>query len=817
MIATRNVFRGITIISSLLVVAAIPSVGFAQQLGIASNSVTVSNQGGSFTATALSVNGEGNVASVSGIPTSGPLDFPTFSFDMVNNAVPAGVYTFTAGFAIDHAASSRRLEISVPGITLNINGDTLTGSVSNPSITLIGRSGDGSVTVKKTGVNVVGTMSITDSTFKFDADDMLQEIKDEGGILGDVINTIDVANQTYNYTFVLKQTGGSAVQFGISPGASFDAFPTSTADFILNSNDLQATFTGGYKLNGALTFGTATSGGGDTGGDTGGGGTTTTPDEEVQDVADTVNNIDVPTTGTVDDSTVNQVNDALTNTTTLGDSIESGLTAGTTSVSTTLDYLNTTSTAIDKAGTTNTTNTTSGGTTVSTTTVTTSVDKITSVIKTLSSTTTLSEDQKTTLTNTTTNTLTSLSKVVVAPTTNTTSTTSLLTSASNLLIESVAATGTLTQAMSDAGRTLAQTALRTTVSLLASQTSSDISGTDVSNVAQAQVLLQSNKRLLSKVLDTVSIPLGETAAQTQAKQATLQSNLLATGLSGNSASTLSQNLASRKNPSTVTVPTTAGSTTVSQILTTGLSASVGGNVEISSDDNNVTSLVTGGTTYPVSVKKIALVPEEIPEGITTLPNGDVLSVSNGVATTLSPSAKDPVAISSALNGIDSNLVVDQDSDGKLTFTGADNVKFAGTFAFDTTPTTVSGPDTVGSTVFVAPTGSPSDPGYSFKVNYDDGTSQNISPVISEPNFYGSLGGFGLDVSTDRSTGVITAGSTSLKPDYFIRSLSEADQQFLDANGDSNGIAYRQVDANNDGITDYEVISSRGVQLVYGVP
>ena len=81
------------------------------------------------------------MGTVSGIPTpASGFNVPVFSYTLESSAVPDGVYTFRAGFVIDDDNSSRRIEISIPGITMTFAGGVLSGSIASTPVTVLGRS-----------------------------------------------------------------------------------------------------------------------------------------------------------------------------------------------------------------------------------------------------------------------------------------------------------------------------------------------------------------------------------------------------------------------------------------------------------------------------------------------------------------------------------------------------------------------------------------------------------------------------------------------------------------------------------------------------
>ena len=72
-----------------------------------------------------------------------------------------------------------------------------------------------------------------------------------------------------------------------------------------------------------------------------------------------------------------------------------------------------------------------------------------------------------------------------------------------------------------------------------------------------------------------------------------------------------------------------------------------------------------------------------------------------------------------------------------------------------------------------------------------------------------------NISTNLETGVITIDGFQFKPDYFLTPLSSEDSVYLTLNG-IQGVAFRATDANDDGRTDYEVITESGVQVFYSL-
>ena len=522
--------------------------------------------------------------------------------------------------------------------------------------------------------------------------------------------------------------------------------------------------------------------------------------QESQDAADTINNID---TTVVDANVVTAVNAALNTVTTLATATSNQITSGDITTDGALDVVNTLTSGLNLAGTA-----TQGGGTIDQTAVSNTLSGISNVFTALkTSAGTLTSTQISSVQAQTTSSVTAVTNLVTTTTTPTTAK-SLISSVASVINAATSVGASLSTDLVTSAKSLSQTALQNTLTALASSTGINIQGVDATNVAQVQTALTQNRKLLIAVVDTVSIPLTSTLAL---NTASTSSTLQTAGISLTKANALAANFAQFANANGVSVQTSSGTVTASTSLNNALG---GGTTNTTDTATNVTSIAFGSSTFPVNVSKIALVPDSVPNGLSFLPNGNVLSVSDGIATTVTPAASDPVNFSSTLFGAGAGVNdVSFNSNGSVDIS-TDDFSFSGSFAFDALNT---GGSTSSEVSFTLPAGNPADPSYTYTVNYPNGSSQNILPFVAEDNFFDSLSNFGFDVSANRSNGIISVEGASLKPDYFVTPLSPTDQTFLDANQDSSGVAYRVTDANGDGVTDYEVISASGVQIVYGVP
>lgn len=139
----------------------------AQNLSIASDIINVSAEG-PYNA-APTVNSSGLVAQITGVPRPNTgLNIPSFSYTLQQSGVANGTYVFTAGIVLDNDNSSRRLEIMIPGINMSFTGGVLTGSITTPTVTVLGRNFDGSIEIT-TGSFASNSVSFNGATISFNA------------------------------------------------------------------------------------------------------------------------------------------------------------------------------------------------------------------------------------------------------------------------------------------------------------------------------------------------------------------------------------------------------------------------------------------------------------------------------------------------------------------------------------------------------------------------------------------------------------------------------------------------------------------------
>ena len=328
-----------------------------------------------------------------------------------------------------------------------------------------------------------------------------------------------------------------------------------------------------------------------------------------------------------------------------------------------------------------------------------------------------------------------------------------------------------------------------------------------------RALLAENPTLLDKVLEVTAISLTGT---TQLDAAVTRSAITDAGISAEGAEALTADLNQFVIPPAFMLEIDGQAVSVLDLLNNAMLGfgaatvdSTTGTVVFAADIGAIEAFVTA----------VAIVPDSMPEGVFMTPDGSVLSIADGVAITLAPSPVAPIEFAAAIDVIGGGEFTTAIlANGAIALTDtATGVAFNATFAFD-----VSSGEPVAATSFTAPEGNdPADPEYLFGVTFEDGSTQSIVPMIAAPQFYDWVAALGIEIETDRSTGVITVIGIRLRADYLSRPATSSEMQFLDSNADASGVAYSTTDANGDGITDFIVMTRINgvatVQVLYQLP
>ncbi len=348
------------------------------------------------------------------------------------------------------------------------------------------------------------------------------------------------------------------------------------------------------------------------------------------------------------------------------------------------------------------------------------------------------------------------------------------------------------------------------------------SGFNANDPAAVQNLLRNEPVALSDSLQVAPAITSRVPVDTAVAKATLVSN---SGLNPAAADRIVAALGAITNPAGVQV----GNETASAKLLTALARAFGGgsvaavtqaglNVLAANDMAVEVDAVTGAMrvragaeVFAATSTAVRLVPSTIPEGVNYLADGRAVAVADGVAIELAPAAADILGFAAATEK--AGFPASFRSNGSFSLSLPASERFSGTFAFEPLGAATGSCGTIS---FDAPGGAVNADAYAFVMRCANGIRQRILPFVDNAAYFDSLVAAGRSVRVNRSTGVITIATVGrFKPSFFVTPLKTADQTFLTQNG-SGGIALRNRDANGDGKTDIEIVSSTGVQVLFAV-
>ena len=282
-------------------------------------------------------------------------------------------------------------------------------------------------------------------------------------------------------------------------------------------------------------------------------------------------------------------------------------------------------------------------------------------------------------------------------------------------------------------------------------------------------------------------------------------------MNATNAASLSSNLEAFVNSDTFTANAGSGQTTLTTTLTSALAAT---NLTVDATTSRI-RYTKGSATFAAFVKSVSPAPALLPDGQFMLADGSTLIIGNELAITLVPAPNDVIEFAEAIQLAGTGgftTLVSANGSVSLTETASGAV-----FSSLMSSAALGTGTAASSTTFTAATGDPAASSYRFVVTYKDGTRQEILPSVADTSFFTSVQNAGFAVLVDRVTGGLTIGGFNFRPDFFLIPLTTDDAIYLTTNADTSGVAYRAVDANGDGRTDYQVLTASGVQTVYGLP
>jgi hypothetical protein len=772
------------LIKCLLVLALLPfstQIALANGIVVTGDSVTISASGVGFGTQAKSLL-SGTIPNTDFIPAASIASDLTSTFNVAaatGATIAAGTYTFQGGMFIDQDGSSRRLEISVSGISLTFDatGNITSGSIAAGTNAVVsGRSADGAATAVITLTNSL--LSITDSTFSITAGAQIAEIQGSANIILQDLTTTFTAAASYDYGIFLKQTGGLAgLTFGLTDGTTFFGCAAGNPMALAG----QSSFAGASALAGRMGVGQAAGGTATaytgtcvtvpalSGGGGGGGAPAEEPLEcdtgsvanEAGDACvalseqaeEELGEANAGITALDEGSPPTEIAAAVEDLTDAGDEIASLLADGIADPELGLGFIDSAKTAAD-----------------------------------------------------------TVSSLGASDPDATAETLSGLLTTIGTVAGSINPEDLTAQQLTDLNTDIADTINSVTALLAAPGDLSD--GAKATLIAAAEDLLagsvSANKGVLNEVAKASLVAvLDELKEEEPGAKFTVKidkaklSSVQLTEILSKSTGTVNK----KGDKYFVRVNRGAGRVKNASI---DFSALTSGTSTAGSDSLNVES----GVDFAVDIASIAIVPSSDAEGLFELANGNILDVVDNIATTFSPAAFDIEAFIAGINAANVDITVLPN--GGLSISDGVIVALA-SFGFENAENADagdSGPATFGGT-----TGADeSDANYFFTVNYGNDVVQKLQPLINDDAFYDSVEGFGYSVSTDRATGIITIdGVGNFRPAYVVSPITFSEGFTHNLNKDASGVSYAVTDANSDGVMDAVVFTDSSVQLVFGMP
>lgn len=800
------------------------SVGCAfMALSLSAQAVDFGLSGGSFsitgnaTTTSASVSSQGIIGDITGINKDN-LGVPTFGITL---QVPAGTadgsYAFQTYVMIDDNNTQRRLEASLGTFTLTVSSGTITGTFgSGQNLGFYGRNGVGTISVTGTVSNVLqNVVNLSGGSITFDAQNALDELVSASPSLwGEIDQEFTEGDAEYNYALVFKAASG--VRIGNFASGSVTPYPCASTTDIDNLFVSNLAVTGpAYALQGQFATGAQTITGTDptafsascttsTGGGSTGGGTTEEPETTIEEVDDLISDADL--TG----DNVDAVNQIADDASAISDGLADDIASGDLTDDQAIGALTT-------------------------------LNKVVTATSTLSSESSSSSDSGIGV-------LTGLGTVLKA-----------LDNSANTRDENGNVNRELSTEQKAQVKNIINTAIVNAVTLLANNPSN----------TQKAAALQAMGSILSSAINLgVEVTDDETNAALSAADQTpqtgdpdtdlersipltpqnkqlisrgaLASTLAAAGIDEGEADILINQLSQSINPDSYTIRGRTGrqqfNASFSGVFNTqpcdpavlicpdfiqSIQQSTGTffvNPGATGSGAITGKVSTASRSIPARAISTNLVASSFPDGLRVRAGGGVVLTSNRVATVVVPASYDPIAFYTGLRGL--GMVSSGANDGNITIVSDAfpfGFHFTGTFDYRGT---IEGGDSQSDTSLDAPTAGEdeSDLNHIYMVTYPDGTKQRLQPYVSEDDFIADLKARGIPVITNRNTGVVTVnGTNQFRPAYFVEQLNNTTQAYLEANADSFGIAFRQVDMNGDGLLDVQIISEIGAQTAYRLP
>ncbi|MEX1197294.1 MAG: hypothetical protein WEB57_05480 [Pseudohongiellaceae bacterium] len=774
------------------------SVAFANDFSIEDDQFTLSG-GGGFNET-LEIAGDGTIDTPSDqVPQSGSFGMPDFSFDLTVADSSNGQHTFKVGVVIASADdSNRRIEAYLNDLVLDVNGDTVTGSIPAQKLLVVAQGDSLVATMALDNVSENGPVTISNSSVSFSGSKLVSRLRNADDNFDDLFTAFDQGGD-YTYRVVIEQktkdpTTIKDATFNTSSGdlkydesttdgdglfsEVFNLTPDGETAPAFDSDEV-------YSVNGAFTVAATTTGGADD----------EDEEEELEDEASDVGNdadeIDIDEDAdTVSDDVVDQVNNVAERASQTAQNVTNAISGGSSGLDVAATAVESVNKIFGKAATAQ-----EKGGAVNRQTVGNALRNVGSLLGAVADRSSeLTTEQRASISAQVKQTVQTSARLI-ADDASEDELTDIADSLTEILSNSARAGVELDAEFETQARGVAQRAASVTVRR---QLGDALGDADPDDPDQLRQLLTDNPEARDAVLDVFP----------------------------SIRSTIASSMANVQNPNGISI----GGQTATQALLAALGltgsnneglfgpgvsvqAATHGEPGIEVDgDTGIATITLANERYTGAVLSTKVAPDGMPEGLSFRRNGSAILVDGGLVIEIAPVAANTTGFESVLE--DEGFSSELRNNGSIEIDLGDGELFSGAFAYNNQVNADGECSTVSIT---EPTGAANSAGHVFGVNCDNGVEQDVVPFPNSQDFFRAVRGSDLTVSADRDTGIVTVdGDQRFRPSFFVSPLTAEDATFREENA-VQGVAFRAVDVNGDGLTDFQVIFENGVQVFYAVP
>lgn len=730
---------------------------------------------------------------------------PDLSFSLNANAIPDGTYSFRIGVTLDDDNSNNRIEMLIPRMDLDVAGNAVVGgSVDTSQNAIVLADEDGGVTVRAQRKPPANAIQVTGNQVNFNMSALISAINNNYPLIRDILQRLEV-ERDWTYRIIVEETSAGGIALALEGDPALVEAPTIAANaaFILNSGELAAGGGTSYTLTGKYSV-------------VAGATPPPTPDEidiedDTTELDDLVTGIVIPATGAVPPAVVQAVNEALDTSSALAQNTVDAIAEDNVSLPVVVAAVQAINKALDIAA-----EATQKGADVSTSQAINTLESVAAILAAIGNSGDLNDVYEEILETETVKAVESAAGLVTDQTTAEQAKEIVAVSA-ELIKGIVAASGNVSVELAEAVLAVIDATL---VKVLGSSPFAD--DVDLTDPEALIGFLATSGAALQEAIDGgVVVDDGNNdnagdlsdAVSDASFNPSIGFSWIPTVVSVGTLSPYFMGF----DPGQVVSFTLTGEGLSGTLAATSpyaaLAATEGPTIE-SDPLTRVTTIAVGSEAYTGVVLRTSIVSDQVPLGLRFLPDGRIAFVNSGYAVEMSSMTMNAVEFMAEIIDLGFEPHFRSNGSFEIRLGGSEHVSAA--FAYDNlgadADIAACGNITIGE-----PQGALNAPGYAFTAVCENGLTQRITPAVDSPLFYTTVAASGLEVTTDRNTGIVNvAGIGSFKPHFFVSTLTSSDQTYLNTNKNAEGVVFRTLDANGDGKLDYELLTATGKQVFFAL-